>query len=176
MTVLILFPLVAVLACLVLVAPVLFRLLRPCALEEITPEWLDQFSPRQYYPMEKLLAKEDFRFLVRQPGFDLSLYRKLRRERMTIFRQYLRRLISDFNRLHKIARMLVANSASDQSYMVPRLFGLKARFVFGVLQAESSYFFCRLGFHSLVAHQTIAALEEMSAELKNLGAPTPAHF
>jgi len=58
-------------------------------MEEITPEWLENFSTSVYHPMEGLLADEDFRFLSRQPGFDLSLYRKLRRERLRIFRQYL---------------------------------------------------------------------------------------
>lgn len=174
MTVLLLSLLLPLALCLVLVAPVLFRLIKPCLLEEITPEWLDQFSPAVYYPMEHLLSDEDFRFLSRQPGFDLSLYRKLRRERMLIFRQYLRRLICDFNRLHKLARLLVANSAADQSHLVPRLFSLKIRFSFAVLQAEFSYLLCRVGFQSLLAHRTIAALEDMSRELKALGRPIAA--
>lgn len=175
MTVLILLTLLAVSAGLVLVAPVLYRLLKPCDAEEITPEWLDQFSPHQYYPMEALLAKEDFRFLARQPGFDLSLHRKLRRERMIIFRQYLRRLISDFNRLHKLARMLVASSSADNSHIVPKLFALRVRFTVSVLHAESSYMLCQAGFHSLTIHRAIATLEEMSKELTGLGATLPSN-
>ena len=170
MTVLILISLLAATVCLVLVAPVLSWLLRPTALEEVTPEWLAQFSPSTYYPMQSLLAQDDFRFLARQPGFDDTLCRKLRRERMLIFRQYLRRLICDFNRLHTVARMLVANSPTDQSHMVPRLFSLKLRFTMSVLQAESSYFLCRIGSQALAARRVVTALEDMTRELQSLSA------
>lgn len=173
MTVLILLPVFVILACLVLVAPVLSRLLRPSTLDEITPEWLEQFSPSNYYPMEALLSNEDFGFLTRQPGFDFSLYRKLRRERMTIFRQYLRRLIADFNRLHRLARLVVATSSTDRSHLASRLFVLRWRFSLSVLQAEISYYFCLIGSHSLVAHKTIAVLEEMNSELKAVGSLLP---
>ncbi len=171
MTVLILISLLAATVCLVLVAPVLSWLLQPTALEEVTPEWLAQFSPSTYYPMQSLLSQDDFKFLARQPGFDAALYRKLRHDRMLIFRQYLRRLICDFNRLHTVARMLVANSSTDQSHMVPRLFSLKVRFTMSVLQAEFSYFLCRIGSQALAAHRVVAALEDMSRELQSLSAP-----
>jgi hypothetical protein len=118
--------------------------------------------------MRALLAHDDFRFLASQPGFDLSLYRKLRRERMVIFRQYLRSLISDFNRLHAVARMLLAQSPADQSEVVARLFRLRLRFSISVLQAEGSYFLCYLGVHSRVVQHSIAALEEMTAQIGSL--------
>ena len=124
--------------------------------------------------MQSLLSDADFRFLARQPGFDRSLYRKLRRERMLIFRQYLRRVISDFNRLHTVARMLVATSPTDQSHMVARLFVLKARFGISVMQAEGSYVLCCLGYHALLAHRVVARLEDMSRELASLSNPRPA--
>ena len=154
----------------VLLGPVLFRLFRPCHTEEITPDWLENFSPATYRPMGDLLSDEDFRFLARQPGFDLSLYRKLRRERLFIFRQYMTRLIVDFNRLHMVARLLVAHGRVDRSSTVARLFLLKLKFISAVLHAETSYLLCRLGFGSLVVHTTIARLEQMSAELTALSA------
>jgi hypothetical protein len=42
--------------------PVLARLLRQCHLADITPEWLESFSPVAYREMEILLAEEDFEF------------------------------------------------------------------------------------------------------------------
>ena len=169
MSVLILIPLLATAAFLVLVAPVLFRLVQPCRVNEIAPDWLDRFNPSTYYPMRALLAHDDFRFLASQPGFDLSLYRKLRRDRMVIFRQYLRCMIGDFNRLHSLARLLIAHSQSDQSALVSRLFFLRLRFSASVLQAEISYLFCYLGFHTLAVQQTIDALEDMNRELHSIG-------
>ena len=156
---------------LVLAAPVLARLFRRCEMSEITPEWLESFSVTAYYPMQGLLSDEDFRFLARQPGFDFSLYRKLRRERLLIFRQYLSRLISDFNRLHTVARVLIARGQEDRSDLMMRLFKLKIRFSLAVMQSEISYLCCRIGIGGLIASNMIARLEEMSAELNGLAAP-----
>jgi hypothetical protein len=153
---------------LVLVAPILARLFRRCEMSEITPEWLESFSVTAYYPMQGLLSDEDFRFLARQPGFDFSLYRKLRKERLLIFRQYLSRLISDFNRLHAAARALIAHGQQDRSDLMLRLFKLKVRFSFAVVGSEVSYLCCRIGIGRLAVRGMIVRLEEMSAELNGL--------
>jgi hypothetical protein len=108
----------------VFLVPVIARLLRRANLAEVTPEWLENFTTAAYYPMEGLLADEDFRFLSRQPGFDFSLYRKLRADRLRIFRQYLNRLIADFNRLHAVARFLVIQGTEDRSETLKQLIWL----------------------------------------------------
>lgn len=149
----------------VLLAPVLVLLARKSPAEEVTSEWLANFSPSTYYPMHGLLSTEDFRFLARQPGFDFSLYRKLRRERMLIFRQYLRRLIGDFNRLHAYARLAVAYSETDQSAVLVSLGRLRFQFTISVLHAECSYYLCTLGIGSLATCSVVAYLEEMSSQL-----------
>lgn len=148
--------------------PVLRWLCRKAAMEEITPEWLENFSVAAYYPMQGLLSDEDFTFLSRQPGFDESLYRKLRRERLHIFRQYLVRLIMDFNRLHAIARMILARGNQDRSDCVAKLMRLKFQFSLAVVQAECSYMLCCIGFRFLAARRLIAVLENMSLELATL--------
>lgn len=167
-TVLLLVPFAAAGLTLAFVLPILARLYKRCTADEITPEWLESFSPSSYYPMEGLLAEEDFRFLSRQPGFDLSLYKKLRRERLSIFRQYLTRLILDFNRLHTAARLLLSHGSEDRSDLVSHLVVLKAKFSLAVIQAEFSYLLCRIGFRSLAARGMIARLEEMNAQLSSI--------
>ncbi|HEX4749631.1 MAG TPA: hypothetical protein VH302_08830 [Bryobacteraceae bacterium] len=148
--------------------PILRSIGRKPATEDITPEWLDSFSVSAYYPMQGLLSDEDFTFLSCQPGFDVSLYRKLRRDRLHIFRQYLLRLILDFNRLHAVARMILSHSAQDRSDVVAKIMRLKIRFSLAVLQAEASYMLCLIGFRFLAVRSLIAALEEMSLELSSL--------
>jgi hypothetical protein len=150
--------------------PVLGKLYKTCRIEEITPEWLENFSTSAYLPMESLLADEDFTFLSRQPGFDLSLYRKLRRERLRIFRQYLTRLVSDFNRLHMVTRALIAQSPDDRSELVSKLIRLKIRFSVALIRAEASYVLCRLGLSSLAVRALILHLEEMHAQLSAVSA------
>jgi hypothetical protein len=148
--------------------PILRWVGRKPALEDITPDWLESFSVSVYYPMQGLFSDEDFTFLSCQPGFDVSLYRKFRRERLHIFRQYLLRLIIDFNRLHAVARMILARSPQDRSDEVAKIMRLKIRFSFAVLQAEASYMLCIVGFRFLAVRSLIATLEDMNLELSSL--------
>lgn len=170
---LLLIPLVLCGLAVALVVPVLIKLSRRCAIQDIDPEWLENFSPASYYPMQRLLSEEDFRFLARQPGFDLSLYRKLRRDRLHIFRQYLSRLILDFNRLHATARFLLANGREDYSDLGSQLIWLKVRFSLAVIQAEASYLLCCVGFRTLAVRAMILRLEEMSSQLSFISATQP---
>lgn len=168
-------PVVLFLLTAIFLVPILVRLLRPSNLAEASPEWLENFTATSYYPMEGLLSEEDFRFLSRQPGFDLSLYRKLRADRLRIFRQYLNRLIGDFNRLHAVARLLVIQpGAEDHSEILKQLIWLRVRFSASVLRVEASYLLCRFGGHMLAVGNVIARLEEMSSQLNAISAARPA--
>jgi hypothetical protein len=120
--------------------------------------------------MQGLLAEEDFNFLCRQPGFDLSLYRKFRRDRLRIFKQYFNRLILDFNRLHATARAILASSPEDCSEFVTQLIWLKIRFSVAVMRVEANYLLCLIGFRSLAVGALIVRLEEMSAQLTSIAA------
>jgi hypothetical protein len=152
------------------VLPTLRRLLKPASVHDITPEWLANFSAESYLPMEKLLSGEDFEFLSRQPGFDLALYRKLRRERLEIFRMYLHRMIRDFGRLDFAARLIVANAAEDHSRVLAHLLWLKLRFSTTVVRAELAYHLCRFGLGTLPCRALIARLEEMTAQISAVSA------
>ncbi len=157
-----------------LILPVAIKLLKQHSAEEITPEWLENFSVASYHPMERLLNDEDFKFLCRQPGFDLSLYRKLRRERLRIFKQYLNRSIVDFNRLHTVLRVALACSDQDGSDILGRLIGIRLRFFGSAVRAELNYRLCIIGFRSLSVHSLIVHLEEMNSEFGLVFAPRAA--
>ena len=163
-------PVVLFLLTAIFLVPILARLLRRSDLAEVTPEWLENFTAASYYPMEGLLAEEDFRFLSRQPGFDLSLYRKLRADRLRIFRQYLNRLIGDINRLHAVARFFVIQGTEDQSEILKQLIWLRIRFSASVLRVEASYLLCRFGGHMLAVDTLVARLDEMSRQLNAISA------
>jgi hypothetical protein len=139
-------------------------------LAEVTPEWLESFSPVTYRPMEMLLAEEDFNFLLRQPGFESSIGKKLRQDRVRIFRQYLHRLISDFNRLHVYARYLISQSEVDQSAVLSRLVRLRLQFSFTVMRLELSLGLAYFGFQPRLVTRAIAQLDEMSTCLYSLSA------
>ena len=142
-------PFAALALSLALVVPLLLKVYRRCNPDEITAEWLESFSSAAYYPMENLLADDDFRFLSQQPGFDL----------------YLSRLILDFNRLHTAARLLLAHGSTDRSDILTQLIMLKLKFSGAVIRAELSYCACRVGFKYLAARAMIKRLEEMNTHL-----------
>jgi hypothetical protein len=150
------------------VLPALLRLVKGCNIEELSPEWIERFSSRSYYPMDNLLTDEDFSFLSRQPGFDWRLYRKLRRDRLRIYRQYLSRMIEDFNRLHLLARILVSQSETDQSPLIAKLVWIKVRFCAVVVRAQLRYLLCYLGAPALSARALIAELEALSAIVRSV--------
>lgn len=143
----------------------MLQLYRRSKSDEVTPEWLAGFSVSVYGPMQRLFHEEDFAFLSRQPGFDLRLYKKFRRERLRIFRQYMNRLIGDYNRLHVAARMLLAASSEDHSEMMGHLIRLKVNFTVTVFRAEANYLLCCAGYRTLVVRALIMRLEELNAQV-----------
>lgn len=163
-------PLVLFLTIFLVLLPVVTRLLRQCHLADITPEWLESFSPVAYRPMELLLADEDFNFLIQQPGFESSISKKLRQDRVRIFKQYLHRLISDFNRLHVYARYLISQGERDQSVLLSRLVWLRLRFSLTVLRIQLSLFLAYFGLQPRLVTQAIAQLDEMTVCLYSLSA------
>lgn len=170
---LVLAPLLVLTLLFIVFVPVLVQLLRRCPVQEVTADWLENFSVASYYPMEGLLSDEDFQFLSRQPGFDLSLYRKLRRERLHIFKQYLNRSIGDFNRLHTAIRTILPYAPEDCSDVAARLIWLRLRFSSAVFRAELSYRLGVLGYHSLAVRSLIRQLEEMNLQLSLVSAARP---
>ena len=158
---------------LVLVSRVLRQLYRSCSVEELTPEWVETFSVSYYDPMLELLSDADFEFLARQPGFDSRLRRKLRRERLLIFRQYLRKLIADFNRLHLATRLVMSQTADDHSELVSRLIWLKLGFSVSVLRIEMNYGFCWLGIKTLSVRELVTYLEQMNKQMRSISAAAP---
>jgi hypothetical protein len=160
--------------CLLGVAPVLRRLFRSTSINEVTPEWVESFSVDRYLPMAGLLGDEDFDFLASQPGFDSSIYKKLRRERLSIFEQYLNRLILDFKKLHCTARYVVARSEVDQSDAALKLMRLQWVFAFSVLQVQVQYQLCRLGIGTVRAKVLIAQLQQMCDHLSAVSLPQTA--
>jgi len=142
--------------------PVLIRLRRQSLPSELTVEWFENFHISTYTPMRGLLDQDDFQFLSRQPGFDPSLYRKLRRDRLRIFREYLNRLVVDYNRLHTLASFVVSQSSEDQSRLFAQLLSLRFQFWLSTMQVEFSYLLCRLGARSVSIGGILQQMEEIS--------------
>jgi hypothetical protein len=156
----------------VVIVPMLRRFFLKPAIGEITPQWLQEYSPDRYRSMANLLANDDFSFLLRQPGFELKLYRKLRRERLAIFRQYLDRLVLDFRRLHLTARMLTAQNRQDSTEIAQKLFKLQLHFNLALIRTEFEYSLCRYGLATVHVQRLIEPLRSLSEALPGYASPS----
>jgi hypothetical protein len=65
----------------------------------VTDEWLAELSPERYRPMGRLLGESDLRFLRAQRGFHPEMEKRLRAQRVRVFRGYLRVFDADIRRL-----------------------------------------------------------------------------
>lgn len=148
--------------------PVLFRLSRASRASEPTVEWLESFDVSCYEPMRGLLASEDFKFLSTQPGYSPSLIRKLRRDRLRIFRQYLDKMMVDFSRLYSLAALIISQSVEDQSALYSRMLKIRVRFTLALLRVECSYMICRLGTRPAGVDGLLETLNAMNAQLSDL--------
>jgi len=156
----------------IVIVPMLRRLFLKPSIGEITPQWLEEFSPDRYRSMANLLANDDFSFLVRQPGFELKLYRKLRRERLAIFRQYLDRLVLDFKRLHITARVLAAQNSEDSTTLTQQLFKMQYQFNLALIRTEFEYSLCRFGLAAVHVQRLIEPLRSLSEALPGYASPS----
>jgi hypothetical protein len=99
-------------------------------LAPVTPAWVNQLSLERYKPMERLLREDDYRFLASQKGFHPTIARKLRAQRLHIFREYLRWLDRDFGQVARAMQMLMMSSPRDRPDLA--VFLLKQQFLFRV--------------------------------------------
>lgn len=101
------------------------------------PEWVAEFTPARYQPMERLLREEDFR-LLEEKAKDRSAALRLRAERRRIFRLYLGQMNRDFTRLQTVGKLMVLYSPQDRSDLMERLITqeVKFRFLWATMHAR----------------------------------------
>jgi len=104
-----------------------WRMTRPPTVD-FAPEWVAEFTPARYRPMERLLSEADFKFLSERTGIDAAAINRLKAERRRIFRSYLGLMNRDFTRLQTIGRLMVLYSPTDRSDLAEALIRQQLRF------------------------------------------------
>lgn len=158
-----LFSIVLVFSTALVAFALLFRILlrrsRPGACDPL--EWLDDFSAADYRPMERLLDARDCAFLASQTGFQPSIARRLRRQRIGIFQSYLRGMIRDFHRLLRVARFITVYASQDSAGFEADLWRLQWRFYRCLVAAEVRLALSMIGVGAVDARGLLASLERM---------------
>lgn len=148
----------------------LFRALlqrsRPGAFDPL--QWLDDFCPTMYHPMERLLDGRDSRFLASQAGFAPQIARHLRRQRIGIFQVYLWAMINDFRRLQKMARLIAVYSGQGQPAFSEELWRLQWSFYASVFAVEIHVVLHWIGLGTVDAGRLVSALERIEGYTQQL--------
>src|SRR5712691_10100392 len=144
----------------------LFRTLSSRSSSDISVDGCLVLPPGKYRPMERLLQKDDFRFLAAQSGFSPQLGRRFRTERRRIFRAYLRNLRRDFSRLSSAFRILIVHSVEDRGDLAKSLMRMRVMFAFGMLAVEGRLLMHAAGMGAINVSGLVASLDTMQAQMR----------
>jgi len=131
-------------------------------------EWLEDFSASAYRPMERLLDNRDYTFLAAQAGFEPSIARRLRRERVGIFHSYLAEMIRDFHRLMLAARVVSVFASEDQSAFIATLWRVRWSFYASVVAVEIHVALHWLGIGTVDVQGLLASMHRMELDTMRL--------
>jgi len=167
----VLWPAVALFVVLGLVFVALFRNVGSRSRTSAMPaDWDNLFSPSRYKPMERLLDPTDYRFLESQPAFNRKMARRVRSNRVNMFRGYARCLARDYSRVSAAVRILMVHAPVDRSALTGLL--LKQRFLFSYNMAslEGRLFLHSLGWTAPVVdvRSMVDSLDTLCAQLRAL--------
>ncbi len=160
----------AVLPMTVAFVTIVARLLRARRADPVDIEWCRNFSTARYRPMERLFVEEDYEFLSAQPGFSPALYRRLQAERRRVFRQYLKALGHDFDRLMAAAKMLIVHAAEDRPDLSKLLVRQKLVFTYALATVHCRLVLSELGLGRVDVRPLVRALDGLRMELGSLSA------
>ena len=131
-------------------------------------DWISDFSVARYRPMERLLAEEDYRFLESQPAINRATVRRFRAERRAIFRQYLRCLSEDFDRLCGTVQALTLASGEDRPDLAVALAKSRLSFACARLAVQMRLICHWMGFGGVEIRGLVDSLEATWSELQHL--------
>ncbi len=127
----------------------------------------NDFSWRNYKPIQRLLDPTDFNYL-RRKGISEDRIKKLRVERRKIYRLCLRSLAGDFNQVHQALSLLMVHSNADRPDLAAEL--ARQRFVFyrNLLLVEFRLTLNAFGVESMPTVDLFAPLAFLQAQLQQL--------
>jgi hypothetical protein len=134
----------------------------------VTTDWLSELSADRYRPMLRMLEETDFQFLRSQKDFTPEMASRLRRHRVHQFREYLRLLQADFDRVAIALRVILAHSAYDRPELASLLFERRMMFAYVLIGVHFRLLLFRFGISGVDGSRLIQLFEGMSLELRTL--------
>jgi hypothetical protein len=99
---------------------------------ELDPDWLLHFSSDRYAILGRMLAGEDYDWILSETSGNHRKCEEFRSCRRAAFQKYLDELSSDFTKLQRVAKMVVADSKQDEAQLFLFLVAQAVRFRYQV--------------------------------------------
>ena len=131
-------------------------------------DWTAELSVERYRPMLRLLDNDDLRFLRLQPGATPALVGRLREQRCQVFRGYLRSLERDFRQASAALALVMMQSHSDRTDLIPALIGSSVRFAAGLFLVRCRLLLYRWDVGQEPVARLVSLFEGLQLELRAL--------
>lgn len=138
-----------------------WRMSRPAKVD-FAPEWVAEFSPARYKPIERLLDEDDIQFLSTIPGVGERVVSRLRAERRSIFRSYLRQMSKDFGRLQAIGKLMVLYSPQDRPDLAQALLRQEYRFRMALATVHVQLLMHTIGIGTVDVRRLVAPIQSIT--------------
>lgn len=134
----------------------------------VTAEWICELSADRYRPMLRLLDGDDLNFLRSQPGFTPAMARRVRAQRIQLFRSYLKSLENDFNQVCSLLKMILTQSDHDRPDLAGLILRNRITFVVGMLRIRATVALYSWGFCSVEVSQLVRLFDVLRVEVRAL--------
>jgi hypothetical protein len=136
----------------------------------VTASWIEELSVERYRPMMRLLDEADFQFLAAQPGVSRKEIRRLRRERIQIFRDYLCDLNTDFACVCLAIKLILLQSRVDRPDLASALLRSQIAFAARMLAVHAGLLGYTIGLPRVQTEALLSVFDGMQLELRSLAA------
>jgi len=135
-------------------------------------DWDSIYVASRYKPMERLLDPMDYRFLESQSCYSRGMARRLRANRIGIFRGYAHCLARDFSRVSNALKMLMIHAPVDRSALAGLLLKQRLLFTGNMMSLEVQLMLHGLGWSApkVDVRSLVEALDAMRTQLRVLAA------
>lgn len=136
----------------------------------LTSEWIQELSVDRYRPMLRLLDGHDPSSVPHELGFGHDRQLEFRRERGRIFREYLKRLNTDFACLCLALKIVMLQSEVDRPDLASRLLYSQIRFAALIVSAHLrlALYQCNLGSGAVDVRRMLTLFESMHYQLRQM--------
>ncbi len=136
----------------------------------LTSEWIQELSIDRYRPMLRLLDARDSNSAQHELGFGHDRQLEFRRERGRIFREYLKRLNSDFACLCLALKIMMLQSEVDRPDLASRMLYGQIRFAVLIVSAHLrlALYQCNLGSGTVDVRRMLALFDSMHYQLRQM--------